>query len=89
MPTNEIKVEWENGVPKCYVWDSQGNLHDVCDIFEQLRDVTAASRQSTEIWLGHTQNSLQTKVKFEATKKESIFEVPAAVIEQILQMKES
>lgn len=88
MPTNEIKVEWENGKPTCTLWDSLSVEHDVTDIFEQLRDITAVSRQSTELWLGHTLNSLQTKVRFEATKKESIFEVLPAVIAQILQMQE-
>ncbi len=87
MPTNQIKIEYEQEEVKCALWDADGIEHDCGDIFKQVSDLTTRTGQHTEMSLSHGQNSLTADVKFQADKKEMVFEVGPAVIEQILQMK--
>ena len=87
MPTNQIKIEYEQGEVKFTVWDADGIENDCSDIFKQVADLTTMTGQNTDIALIHGLNSLTANVKFEADKKELVCEVGSAVIEQILQMK--
>ncbi|KKL97641.1 hypothetical protein LCGC14_1832420 [marine sediment metagenome] len=87
MPTNQIKIEYEQGEVKFTVWEANGIEHDCSDIFKQVADLTAKTGQNTDISLIHGQNALTANVKFEADKKELACEVGPAVIQQILQMK--
>ncbi len=84
MPTNRIQVEYENGAATCKVWDGAGVEHDCTPIFQQLRDMTASSRETASLAL--RADSLETSVAFQATKKELVFDVDAAVVDQIVQM---
>lgn len=84
MPTNRIVVERENGVVKLTVWDSAGASTDCSSIFEEAHDLTALGRASCALAL--KANSLQTNVKFSATKKELVYDVEPGVVEQVLQM---
>lgn len=88
MPTNEIRVETAVGQPlKCSIWDGLGAEHDITGIFEQLKDQTTKTRQSAEISLGSSTNTLYTSIRFEALKRELLYEVSPAVVAQILEMK--
>ena len=62
--------------------------HDITDIVQQITDRTTKTLGTTELVLRHGQNSLSATVKFTSSKKETVFEVAPAVIQQILQMKE-
>jgi len=88
MAANEIKIVYEAGVPLvCTVWDAAGGPHDITDIVQQITDRTTKTLGTTELVLRHGQNSLSATVKFTSSKKETVFEVAPAVIQQILQMK--
>ena len=57
MPTNRIRVELEpSGNLKCEVWDKDGQLHDVTNIFIQIRGVTSGSSVWNELMLKITQS---------------------------------
>ncbi|KKN44449.1 hypothetical protein LCGC14_0692960 [marine sediment metagenome] len=84
MPTNRIIVEYEQGVAKLTVWDGAGTLIDCSSIFEEVRDLTAQGRASSSLSL--KADSLQTNMKFDAVKKELVYDVAPDVVSQILQM---
>ncbi len=86
MPTNQVKIEYEQGEVTFTVWDANGMERDCGDIFHQVADLTTKTGQNTDISLKHGQNTLTANVKFQADRKELVFDVGPAVIEQILQM---
>ncbi len=84
MPTNRIQVEYEDGAATCKVWDSGGVEHDCTAIFQGIRDHTTRDRESATLAL--RANTLETRVGFQASRKELVFDVEDAVIAQIVQM---
>ena len=88
MPSNRIRVErdWVQGTVKCEVWDKDGVLHDVTDIFLQVQGSTSVVSVSAELTIQTPANSLQTKLKFTPDHQELAFDVSEQVIDQILEM---
>lgn len=88
MPTNEIKVEYQQGQPvRCKVWDNAGVEHDVSTVFDQVRGGVSNSRVWTEVSLrAEHADSLRSTLKFVASEKELRFSVDKAVVDQILEM---
>ena len=86
MPSNRLRVLYDDNGIKVKVWDADGSKFDVSDIFQQIGGHVAVGGVWTELRLRHGTDSLETAVKFQAARKNLVFDVDAAVIRQILEM---
>ena len=86
MPTNRIRVVFNERGIKCKVWDKDGQKYDVSDIFEKVGGQVIEGGISTDLTLRHGTNSLETCLRFKALKKDLKFDVEEGVISQILEM---
>lgn len=86
MPTNRIRVVYDETGIKCKVWDKDGNKFNVTDIFQKIGGAVTSGGVWSNLSLSHGSNSLQTELQFKSIKKDLKFDVEESVIDQILQM---